>query len=141
MRRRARTVALQALYELDATSHDPATVLRRRIDDDQPPAGAAEYAARLVEAVRANQQAIDAWIAGAAPQWPLDQMSRVDKSILRLAIAELLYRSGVPSKVAINEAVELAKIFGHESAPKFVNGVLGSIVRSHQHGEGTERGA
>jgi N utilization substance protein B len=128
-RRRARVVALQALYELDATSHEPDTVLQRRVEDDQTPPSAAAYAGRLVQGVGAHQSAIDEAISEAAPAWPLDQMSRVDKSILRLAIFEMLYASDPPPKVAINEAVELAKMFGHESSPKFVNGVLGSIER------------
>lgn len=131
-RRRARAVALQALYELDATSHDPETVLRRRLEDDAPPPQAATYATRLVHGVRANQSAIDEQIVRAAPAWPLDQMSRVDKCILRLAIYEMLFETDLPSRVAINEAVELAKLFGHDTAPKFVNGVLGSIERGRR---------
>ena len=90
-----------------------------------------EYARSLVQGVREHQAPIDDLIVRAAPAWPLEQMSRVDKSILRLALFEMLYVPGVPSRVAINEAVELAKTFGHESAPKFVNGVLGSISRAH----------
>jgi N utilization substance protein B len=133
-RRRARMVALQALYELDATSHDPETVVQRRIEDDQTPPHAAAYARRLVRGVLAHQPAIDERIVAAAPAWPLEQMSRVDKSILRLALFEMLYEEEVPAKVAINEAVELAKIFGHETSPKFVNGVLGSIERARRSG-------
>src|SRR6266487_5996728 len=89
-RRRARVVALQALYELDATSHDPETVLARRVEDDATPPHAASCATRLVHGVGANQSAIDEQIVRAAPAWPLEQMSRVDKCILRLAIYELL---------------------------------------------------
>ncbi|HEX2324983.1 MAG TPA: transcription antitermination factor NusB, partial [Chloroflexota bacterium] len=106
-------------------------VLERRFEDDLTPPGAAEYARSLVQGVREHQAPIDDLIVRAAPAWPLEQMSRVDKSILRLALFEMLYVPGVPSRVAINEAVELAKTFGHESAPKFVNGVLGSISRAH----------
>lgn len=156
-RRRARMVALQALYELDATSHDPETVLRWRLaagetedgeteDDEteggeteagetanrQMPPDVATYARRLVSGVREHQLAIDEHLVAAAPAWPLDQMSRVDKSILRLAIFEMMYQPAVPSKVAINEAIELAKLFGHESSSKFVNGVLGSIDRARR---------
>jgi len=134
-RRRARMVALQALYELDATSHDVDTVLARRREDDQTPAHAATYASQLVRGVRANQAPIDDHIARAAPQWPLEQMSRVDKCILRLAIYEMLFEADLPTRVAINEAVELAKLFGHETAPKFVNGVLGSIERARRAGQ------
>ncbi len=134
-RRRARTIALQVLYEVDATSHDATVVLQRRIEDDATPPTAAAYAQRLVMGVRANQAAIDERITAAAPAWPLEQMSRVDKSVLRLAILEMMYMPGIPRKVAINEAVELAKNFGHESAPKFVNGVLGSIARESEASE------
>jgi N utilization substance protein B len=133
-RHRARSVALQALYELDATSHEPGLVVARRLEDDDSPAGVREYATHLVHGVRAHQVAIDARIAAAAPAWPLEQMSRVDKSILRLAIFEMMYVPDVPPRVAINEAVELAKTFGHETSPKFVNGVLGSIERAARGG-------
>jgi N utilization substance protein B len=131
-RRRARAVALQALYELDATSHDLETVLARRLEDDVTPPHAATYTRHLVHGVAANQSAIDEQIARAAPAWPLEQMSRVDKCILRLAIYEMLFETDFPARVAINEAVELAKLFGHETTPKFVNGVLGSIERSRR---------
>lgn len=136
-RSRARAVALQALYELDATLHDEQTVIQRRLDEDITPESEGAYATRLVRGAREHQSSIDALIQRAAPAWPLDQMSRVDKSILRLAIFEMLHEPGLPPKVAINEAVELAKLFGHESSPKFVNGVLGTIERSHP-GEKTE---
>lgn len=131
-RRRARMVALQVLYELDATTHEVPTVLARRVEEDQTPAGAAAYVRQLVEGVRAHQEEIDRRIAAAAPVWPLDQMARVDKCILRLALYEMLYRDDLPSKVAINEAVELAKLFGHDTSPKFVNGVLGTVERSRR---------
>ncbi|MBI3970289.1 MAG: transcription antitermination factor NusB [Chloroflexi bacterium] len=132
-RRRARAVAMQVLFELDATNHDPATVLARRLEDDATPPGAAAYARTLVEGVREYQPEIDAQIAKHAPAWPLEQMSRVDKALLRIAIFELLYLPDVPPKVAINEAVELAKIFGHESSARFVNGVLGTIERARRN--------
>jgi transcription antitermination protein NusB len=136
-RTRARAVALQALYELDATLHDEQTVVQRRLDEDATPESEAAYATLLIRGAREHQASIDTLIQRAAPAWPLDQMSRVDKSILRLAIFEMLHEPGLPPKVAINEAVELAKLFGHESSPKFVNGVLGTIERSHT-GEKTE---
>jgi transcription antitermination protein NusB len=138
-RRRARTVALQALYEIDSTTHDPVVVLQRRFEDDVTPPPAASYARRLVLGVRDHQSAIDELIVRAAPAWPLEQMSRVDKAVLRQAIFEMLFVPGTPPKVAINEAVELAKTFGHESAPKFVNGVLGNIARAHVQREPAQR--
>jgi N utilization substance protein B len=125
-------VALQALYELDATSHESDVVLQRRVEDDKAPPAAAAYAAELVGGVQAHRGDIDGRIAEAAPAWPLDLMARVDKCILRLAIFEMIHAADVPPRVAINEAVELAKTFGHESSAKFVNGVLGSIERSRR---------
>jgi transcription antitermination protein NusB len=131
-RTRARAVAVQALYELDATSHDLATVIRRRLEADETPEDVAGYASHLVQGVAERREEIDARIAAAAPQWPLPQMDRVDKSILRLAIFEMLYETGLSHRVAINEAVELAKLFGHDSSPRFVNGVLGTIERQRR---------
>ncbi len=131
-RSRARAVAVQALYELDATSHDLATVIRRRIEDGQVAEDVASYASYVVQGVAERLDEIDARLAAAAPAWPLEQMDRVDKSILRLAIFEMLYETGLSHRIAINEAVELAKLFGHESSPRFVNGVLGTIERQRR---------
>ncbi len=131
-RTRARILAMQALYELDATNHSQEVVVRRRLEEDSPPAGVAQYMIELIDGVRGRQEEIDSAIAAAAPAWPLDQMARVDKSILRLAIFEMIHQNDVPPKVAINEAVEVAKQFGHESSPKFVNGVLGTIERQRR---------
>ncbi|MGI8424932.1 MAG: transcription antitermination factor NusB [Chloroflexota bacterium] len=131
-RTRARAVAMQALYELDATTHDLKTVVRRRLEGDATPDASATYASHLIQGVFADRTEIDALIHHAAPQWPLDQMSRVDKSILRLAIYEMLREADLSPKVIINEAVELAKRFGHDSSPKFVNGVLGTIERDQR---------
>lgn len=129
LRRRARVLAFQALYELDATGHQPDVVIGRRVEDepDLPGAGR-EHVQRLVRGVREQQTEIDGLIREVAPAWPLEQMSSVDKSVLRLAIFELLHEDAVPDRVAINEAVELAKIFGHDTSPKFVNGVLGTVA-------------
>ena len=131
-RTRARAVAMQALYELDATVHPLEEVLRRRLEADQTPEASAEYASFLIQGVMTDRADVDALLQAAAPAWPLDQMSRVDKSILRLAIFELLREKDLSPKIVINEAVELAKRFGHDSSPKFVNGVLGSIERNQR---------
>ena len=131
-RTRARAVTMQALYELDSTGHDLETVVRRRLEADETPEGSATYASHLIQGVVANRPEIDTLLEAAAPAWPLDQMSRVDKSILRLAIFEMLREEGLSAKIIINEAVELAKRFGHDSSPKFVNGVLGTIERNQR---------
>jgi N utilization substance protein B len=139
-RSRARAVAVQALYELDATSHDLATVIRRRLEHDATPEDAAAYASHLVQGVVERRDAIDVRLAAAAPAWPLGQMDRVDKSILRLAIFEMLHEPRLSPRVVINEAVELAKLFGHESSPRFVNGVLGAIERGRREERGANDG-
>ncbi len=126
-RHKAREVAIQALYEVDTTGHKAEEVvshllLERVLDDAQ-----AAFAHNLIDGVLENQAAIDAKITTFAKVWPLPQMSAIDRSILRLAIFEVLIDNEVPVKVAINEAVELAKTFGSQSSPKFINGVLGSV--------------
>lgn len=138
-RRQARIIALQTLYEVDSTDHPPADVLRRNIDE--PPSEANNvspleesvrgYARVLIEGVLVHRDELDALIGRSAPNWPIDQMSKIDKNVLRLAIFEILFDNGVPLKAAINEAVELGKRFGSDSSSRFINGVLGSVVAEH----------
>lgn len=128
-RRRAREVALKTLFEGEATRHPVEEVLERHIAEDELPAEVAEYARHLVVGVGMHRLEIDGLIARAAPAWPLKQMSGVDKNILRIAIFEIVFDNrAIPAKVAINEAVELAKEYGGQNSPKFVNGVLGTVV-------------
>lgn len=127
-RRRARVVALQALYEIDCASHPVSVVLYRHLSENALPPSYAEFARSLVEGVLANREVLDGFIQQHAPEWPMEQMAYIDRNILRMAIYEFAIHGGTPVKVAINEAVELAKWFGSDSAPRFVNGVLGSLV-------------
>ena len=127
LRRKARQVALQALYEVDAVGHDPDNVVTELILENGLTGEYAEFTRELVLGVIANREKIDGTIREFAPAWPLDQISLVDRNILRLAIQEILLDNKVPVKVAINEAVELAKKFGGDHSSKFVNGVLGSV--------------
>ncbi|MCL5027198.1 MAG: transcription antitermination factor NusB [Chloroflexi bacterium] len=129
IRRQARSVALQALFERDAVGHVAADVLERELDELGLQPEAAGFARHLVEGTLANLQRIDQVIQEAAPNWPIEQMALVDKNILRLAIFEILFdNSGTPLKAVINEAVELAKRYGGETSSKFVNGVLGTVA-------------
>lgn len=128
-RHRARIAALQTLYEADSSSHEPAGTLDRIASDDRLPQESKEFARSLIETVLAQQDELDTIIAKAAPAWPVDQLSPVDRNILRLAICELLGDNGAPVRAVINEAVELAKSFGSENSARFINGVLGSIER------------
>jgi len=126
-RRKARELALQALYEIDLAGHAPGETMSRLIEATTLTAEGAGFARELMEGVVQNREKMDDQIRHFAPAWPLDQMAVVDRNILRLAIYELLHNNKVPVKVAINEAVELAKSFGADSSPRFINGVLSSI--------------
>jgi N utilization substance protein B len=127
-RRKARTVALQALYEIDSTRHPADLVVEQRLEEQPLPAELTEFVHRLVSGVLANAQSLDGLIQKFAPEWPLDQMAVIDRNILRMAIWEFAADRQTPVKVAINEAVELAKLYGSDSAPRFVNGVLGALA-------------
>lgn len=128
IRRRARIIAIQALYELDLTDHPPAVVIEQRIRDEAfPPEGIA-FVHHLVQGVLQHKEHLDSIIQRYAPEWPIEQMAPIDRNVLRMALFEFSIDGETPVKVAINEAVELAKLFGGDSAPRFVNGVLGSLA-------------
>ena len=126
-RRRARILALQTLYEADTTGHDAQGILSRLLEDAAVTDEIAAFARELVTDTISNRQYIDEIIAKVAAAWPLDQMAPVDRNILRLAIWEILLSEATPLRAAINEAVELAKVFGSDNSARFVNGVLGSV--------------
>lgn len=131
-RRQARIAALQSLYELDCTKHkieETSAYLRAR---ETLTPDARDFSEDLVKGVLRHESEIDALIRRFAPAFPPEQMSVIDRSILRIAIFEIMFGDRTPVKVAINEAVELAKDFGGDSSPRLINGVLGSIT--------TERG-
>ena len=128
VRRRARAAVLQALYELDFTDHNPKAAVEARFEDRPLPDAAQKFAYALVSGVQTYRAYLDSVVGELAPEWPISQIAAVDRNVLRIAIYELLFEPDIPPKVAINEAVELAKMFGGESSPRFVNGVLGSLV-------------
>jgi N utilization substance protein B len=127
-RRQARTVALQALYELDCTTHSLADVMSGRLETDPLSEDLLTFAYQLVNGVLAHKDRLDIVIQQYAPEWPLNQMAIVDRNILRIAIFEFAILKQTPIKVAINEAIELAKDFGSDSASRFINGVLGTLA-------------
>lgn len=127
-RRKAREIALQALYELECTGHAVDAVLAERLEEKPLDAESAAFARQLVEGVLARAQTLDRQIEKHAPEWPLDQMALIDRAILRIALWEFSVGRQTPVKVAINEAVELAKEYGSDSAARFVNGVLGAAA-------------
>lgn len=129
LRRQARTAVLQALYEVDVAHHPPGEALDRRLGEMQLPPAVETFARQLLAGVLGYRQPLNALISRHAPEWPLDQMAVVDRNILRMAIYELSdAEADTPAKVAINEAVEMAKVFGSDSSPRFINGVLGALL-------------
>lgn len=135
IRHRVRIVVLQTLFEADLTDHDPHVVLQRHLAARSFPEQAVEFSWQLLDGVLEHTAEIDPLIVQAAPNWPLDQMARIDVNILRIAVFELLFSGDahIPVKAAINEAVELAKSFGSDSSRRFVNGVLGTLSKSRNH--------
>ena len=126
-RRKARMLALQALYEADSAGHEAEQAITHLLDNAELGEDNSAFAYQLVSGVIHNKEKIDCNIQHFAPAWPLEQIPAVDRNILRVAIFEILFDDKVPIKVAANEAVELAKKFGSDSSPRFVNGVLGSV--------------
>jgi N utilization substance protein B len=130
-----RIVAMQTLYEYDfrgsnVADLDLAPILERNLDEFRDSIEDTDFVKDVVDGTRQHQEQIDAIIAPAAPEWPVEQIAKIDKIILRIGVYELMVKQEVPPKVAINEAVELAKTFGGENSSKFVNGVLGTIYRN-----------
>jgi N utilization substance protein B len=125
----ARVLALQVLYEADSTSHLAGEVLARHLREAERPESVRAYASLLVSGVVTDRDALDASIARLAPDFPADQLAVIDRNILRMALFEL-QQDDVPVKVAINEAVDLAKEFGSDASARFVNGVLGAATKA-----------
>ncbi len=126
-RHKARALALQTLYEIDTAGHKADVVIERLLSEEGLTGESGMFTRDLVMGVIQNKEKLDKSIKTHAPAWPVDQISVIDRNILRLAILEILIDNKVPVKVAINEAVELAKTFGADRSSKFVNGVLGSV--------------
>jgi N utilization substance protein B len=127
-RTRARAAALQALYEIDVAGHAPGEVIQERVQAEELDEKSAEFVRQIVVGVWPIVKDLDQFIAAHAPEWPLEQVAIIDRNILRIALWEFAVGEMVPIKVAINEAVELAKVYGSDSTPRFVNGVLGSLA-------------
>jgi N utilization substance protein B len=130
-RTRARSLALQVLYEVDIANHPPAEIYRLRLEENPLSDELSDFARQIIFGVLPLTGTLDQIIAEYAPEWPLDQIAAIDRNILRMALWEFAVSHDTPIKVAINEAVELAKQFGSDSAPRFINGVLGALA-DHQ---------
>ena len=126
-RRKARAIVLQTLYEIDSVGRKAEVVVARLLAEEGVSVESSAFVQELVSGVVRNKEEIDRNIQRFAPAWPVEQIAMIDRNILRLAIFEILFDNRVPVKVAINEAIELAKRFGSDNSAKFVNGVLGSV--------------
>jgi len=127
-RTRARGCALQVLYEVDMANHPPVQILTERLEEEPLTNELAEFVRQIVFSILPLRERMDEVIAKYAPEWPLDQLAAIDRNVLRIAMWEFAISRRTPVKVAINEAVELAKLYGSDSTPRFVNGVLGSLA-------------
>jgi len=128
-RRLARQVAFQTLFQIDLANSDVETALEQRLDDAALDVDNQEYVKEVVRGVMQKLPALDAQISAVSKGWQVHRLGFVDRNILRLAIYEIVFMDEIPVRVAVNEAVELAKEFGDEEAPKFINGLLGTVVR------------
>ncbi|MAG44980.1 transcription antitermination factor NusB [bacterium] len=131
----SRSIALQVLYERDfnniSSDKELRKIIARDIKNFGPGLKSPDFVNQIIDQVLKNKEKIDQIIQKTAPEWPIDQITIIDRNILRIGVYELIFanKNEVPPKVAINEAIELAKSFGGESSGKFVNGVLGSVYR------------
>lgn len=127
-RRKVRNLVLKILYEVDCSAHPVEDVLSRYLAEEEFSEDAVTFSRHLLYGVLDHQSELDKLIHEHAPEWPVEQMALIDRNILRIAILELTTFAETPLKVAINEAVELAKTYGSDSAPRFINGVLGALA-------------
>lgn len=134
-----RTIVLQSLYEWDfyGKEHDLNAIVERNLQEFGPGIDEPDFVWKIAKGVIEHMEKLDAIIAKAAPEWPLDQIAIVDRNVLRIGLFELMFadKKEVPPKVAINEAIEIAKNYGGESSPRFVNGVLGTIYKELGYGD------
>lgn len=129
-RREARMLVLQSLCEADIAAHEVEDVLARLVEENQILEDVEQFSSDLVSNVLVNRVELDNIITSYASDWPLEQMALVDRNLLRMSLAEILWGSDSPQAVVINEAIELAKGFGADGSPGFVNGVLGAFLES-----------
>jgi N utilization substance protein B len=139
-RTRGRSIALQTLYEVDQSNHSIDVILEDRLAELEPVDDhIRQFIYQLANGVTNLKTELDLELARYAPEWPVDQVAIIDRNILRIALWEMLFTEDTPVKVIINEAIELGKMYGSDSTPRFVNGVLGSLVdnqnsiRQHFH--------
>jgi N utilization substance protein B len=127
-RTRARSIALQVLYEVDISEHKPGEILSERFTRLKMEESLKDFITQIVSGVIKFKDNLDEFIAAFAPDWPVDQVAVIDRNLLRIALWEIAVYRKTPVKVVVNEAVELAKKYGAEGSPRFINGVLGGFI-------------
>jgi len=127
-RTKARSISLQILYEVDISGHKPGKVLEEHLQELRLDDSYVQFISQIVKGVTDYKEQLDEFIADFAPEWPLDQVAYIDRNLLRIALWEISVYKKTPVKVVINEAVELAKLYGAEGSPRFINGVLGGLI-------------
>ena len=131
-RTKARSIALQVLYEVDISGHQPGQVLVARFENLVMDETLKQFISQIVSGVVKYKQNLDEFIADFAPDWPIDQVAVIDRNLLRITLWELAVYRKTPVKVVVNEAVELAKLFGSDGSSRFINGVLGGFIENLQ---------
>jgi len=129
-RTKARSIALQVLYEIDISGHLPGIVLTGRFERLTMEDDLKLFISQIVSGVISNKTILDEFIADFAPEWPLEQVAIIDRNLLRMALWEIAVFQKTPVKVVVNEAVELAKIYGSDASSRFINGVLGGLLEN-----------
>lgn len=128
----ARTCVMQTLFSVEFREENAKDFLKKILDEFAPKLTETDFAYELLECVLKNQKEIIKIIQKFAPQWPVDKIARVDRCVLEIGICEIAFGDEVPPVVAINEAIEIAKHFGDENSPKFINGVLSSVMKEYK---------
>lgn len=126
-RRKAREIALQVLYELDVLNITVNEAMRLFWNNFEAPEESKKFSTLLIEGTWDNREEIDSLISGCSENWSLARMSRVDRNILRMAVYELLHCPDIPPKVTLNEAIDIAKLYGSENSGSFINGILDAV--------------
>lgn len=131
-RRTARELGLKVLFARDLGKVEPYTMLEQLAEEENSGDNAKNFSRYLIEGVILNQEQLDRTIKEYAIEWDLDRMAAVDRNIMRLALYEMFYSPDVPKAVAVNEAVELAKLYGSEDSARFINGILGKVIKERE---------
>lgn len=129
VRRLARETTMKALFAFDLGKNEPTDILTRLCEEDKIPSEAEEFSNYLLKGVLANRKFLDRVIGKYAIEWKIERIAAVDRNILRIALYELFFSENMPVAVPVNEAIEIAKLYGGDESPRFINGILGKVIK------------